>query len=278
MSPRPVHLLFVAVYSILVALPACTPVPEGYEYWKQVNREYESGDYIDTLNYLNDLLRTENDYTARAAAWKVVILGGIARSSLEIEEACDKGTSRVAAWDSGPYKNCVEQFRWRARTRTLDLIDALSEFEAKSGSGGDVLLDFPLPKASFGRHTMIGRTRAGAMPVEKAFEPAAARLVDRHIYLQVRDFVGTDDDAAVKSMFETPPVTVAKEAVLVGVAKTLLVAAAVFGKDRLDDTPKRSATLKRARECLQPVLDGSDSALQSEAKALARKIRAESRR
>jgi hypothetical protein len=278
MFPRPVHLLFLSVSSIVIALTACTPAPEGYEYWKQVNREYESGDYIDTLNYLNDLLRTENDYTARAAAWKVVILGGMTRSSVEIEEACNKGISRVAAWNSGPYKNCVEQFRWKARTRTLDLIDALSEFEAKAGAGGDVLLDFPLPNASFGRNSMIGRTRAGAMPVEKAFEPAAARVVDRHIYLQVRDFVGTDDDAAVKSMFEALPVSVQKEAVLVGVAKTLLVAAAVFGKDRLDDTAKRSATLKRARECLQPALDGSDTALQSEAKALARKIRAEPRR
>jgi len=111
MLPRSVHLLVLVGCSILCALTACTPVPEGYQFWKQVDREYESRDYKDTLNYLNDVLRTENDYTARAAAWKVVIVGGMARSAVAIEEACDKGTSRVPAWNAGPYKNCIEQFR-----------------------------------------------------------------------------------------------------------------------------------------------------------------------
>ena len=91
------------------------------------------------------------------------------------------------------------------------------------------------------------------------------------------DLVATDEVAAVKDMFESRPVTVPKETFLVGVAKTLLAAAAVFGKGRLDDQVKKSATLKRARECLQPALDGSDTALQSEAKALARKISGELR-
>jgi hypothetical protein len=116
------------------------------------------------------------------------------------------------------------------------------------------------------------------MPVEKIFEPSVARIVDHHIFLQVCDVVATGEVAAVKDMFESPPVTVPKETFLVGVAKTLLVAAAVFGKDRLDDSAKRSATLKRARECLQPALDGRDTALQSKASALAREISDESRR
>lgn len=278
MPLRPVHLLFLVVSSMLGAVTACRPVPEGYEFWKQVNREYESRDYINTLNYLDDLLRTENDYTARAAALKVVILGGMTRSALEIEEACAKGISRVAAWDSGPYKNCIEQFRWRARTSTLSLIDALSELEKRVAATGAVPLDFPLPEASSGSSPMIGRTRAGAMPVEKVFEPSVARVVDHHIFLQVCDVVATGEAAKVKGMFESLPVTVPREAFLVGVAKTLLAAAAVFGKDRLDDAAKRSATLQRARECLQPALDGGDAALQSEAKALAREISDESRR
>ena len=272
-----VHLFLVALCSFLGALAACTPVPEGYEYWKQVNREYESRDYIDTLNYLDDVLRTENDFTVRAAALKVVILGGMARAAVEVEEACAAGIHRVATWDSGPYKACIDQFRWRSRTRTLGLIDALSEFEKVTAATDAVSLDFPLPDAS-GRSAMIGRTRVGAMPPEKAFEPSVARVVDRHIFLHVCDLVATDDVAAVKDMFESLPVTVPKETFLVGVAKTLLAGAAIFDKDRLDDAPKKSATLKRARECLQPALDGSDKALQSEAKALAREIRGASRR
>lgn len=233
------HLFLLVVCSFLGALTACAPLPEGYEYWKQVNREYESHDYIDTLNYLDDLLRTENDYSARAAALKVVILGGMARAALEVEDACAEGIHRIAAWESGRYKTCIDQFRWRARTRTLGLIDALSEFEKVAAAGGTVSLDFSLPDAP-GRSAMIGRTRVGAMPPEKAFEPSVARVVDRHIFLHVCDLVATDDVAAVKDMFESLPVTVPKETFLVGVAKTLLAGAAIFDKDRLDDAPKKS--------------------------------------
>ena len=278
MPLRPLHLLFLAVYSILGAVSACISVPEGYEDWKEVNREYESRDYINTLNYLDDLLRTENDYTARAAALKVVILGGMTRSALEIEEACAEGIFMVKQADGGPYKACIEAFRWRARTNTLGLIEALSELEKSTAAGGTVSLDFPLPEASAEPSPMIGRTRAGAMPAEKVFEPSVARIVDRQILLQVCDVVAKGEVPAVKDMFASPPVTIPKETFLVGVAKTLLVAAAVFGEDRLDDTPKRSATLKRARECLQPAFDGGDPTLQSEAKALAREISDESRR
>jgi hypothetical protein len=278
MTLRSVRLLLLAVCSILGALTACISVPGGYEDWKQVNREYESGDYITTLNYLDDLLRTENGYTARAAAWKVVILGGMTRSALEIEEACAKGIFWVKTADSGPYKTCVDQFRRRARTSALGLIDALTDLENSAAAGGTVSLDFPLPEASAEPSPMIGQTGAGAMPGEKIFEPSAARILDRQIVLQVCDAVANGEVAAVKGMFESPPVTIPRETFLVGVAKTLLVAAAVFGEDRLDDTSKRSATLQRARECLQPAFDGSDATLQSEAKALAREISAESRR
>jgi hypothetical protein len=278
MPLRRLRLFVLAISSILGAVTACTPVPEGYEFWKQVNREYESQDYINTLNYLNDILRTENDYTARAAALKVVILGGTTRAALEIEDACVAGISRVPAWDSGPYKNCIEAYRWQARTSTLALIDALPELEKSAAASGAVPLDFPLPETSSDASPMIGRTRAGAMPVEQIFEPSVVRLVDHHIFLQVGDMVATDDAAAVKKMFESRPVTVPKEAFLVGVAKTLLLGARVFGADQLDDSTKKSATLERARECLQPALKGSDAKLKSEAEALTRKISSESSR
>ena len=262
---------------VLCVLAACTPLPEGYQFWTQVNREYESRDYKDTLNYLNDVLQTENDYNARAIALKVIILGGMTRSGLAIEEACDKGTARVAAWDEGPFKTCIEQFRWQARTRVLDLIDALGEFEQVMAGAAVVPLDFPVPEASSRPSSMLGRAEAGALPPEKAFESSVALVVDHHIFLQVSDMVGEEDAAAVVTMFETRPVEVSKEAFLIGVAKTLLAAAAVFDKDRLDDSAKKAATLERARACLQPALDGEDKVLQDEAKALARQIRRASR-
>ena len=262
--------LFVPVLSI--AFTACTPAPEGANYWVQVQREWESRDYPDTLNYLNDVLRTENTFNGRAAALKVTILGGMARAALEIEDACATGIHLVAQWETKPYKHCIDQFRFQARSRILGLMDALGEFDKVTADADTVSLDFSLPRASATPSSMVGRTRVGAMPVEKAFEPAVARVVDRQLVLQVQDLVGAAEFSAAVGMFESPPVTVSKAAFLVGVAKTLLTAATIFERDRLDDEPKRTAVLKRAREDLRPALEGDDAQAKSAAEPLAKQI------
>ena len=268
--------LFLLISVLAVSITACTPAPEGANYWQQVQREWESRDYPDTLNYLNDVLRNENTFNQRASTLKVTILGGMARAALEIEEACATGIYLVAQWETKPYKNCIDQFRFQARSRILGLMDALIEFD-KTTAGTDTLsLDFSLPDASAGASSMVGRTRVGAMPVEKAFEAAIPRVVDRQLVLQVQDSVAAVEFKATLGMFQSPPVTVSKAQFLLGVSKTLLAAATVFDKDRLDDEPKRTAVLKRAREDLKLALEGDEAEPQAAAKALAKQISTQS--
>ena len=264
--------LFLLGAVLSASITACTPAPEGANFWVQVQREWESRDYPDPLNYLNDVLRSENTFNGRAAALKVTILGGMARAALEIEDACSTGIYLVAQWETKPYKNCIDQFRFQARSRTLGLMDALGEFDKVAADADTVSLDFSLPKASAAPSYMVGRTRVGAMPVEKAFEPAVERVVDRQLVLQVQDLVGAAEFSAAVGMFESPPVTVSKAGFLVGVAKTLLAAATIFEKDRLNDEPKRTAILKRAREDLKPTLEGGDAQAKSAARAVATQI------
>ena len=264
--------LFLLVSVLAASFIACTPAPEGANYWKQVQREWESRDYLDTLNYLDDVLRSENTFNARAAALKVTILGGMARAALEIEDACATGIHLVAQWETKPYKNCVDQFRFQARSRTLGLMDALGQFDKATASADTLSLEFSLPRATATAPSMVGRTRVGTMPVEKVFEPAVDRVIDRQLVLQAQDLVGAAEFKAAVGMFESPPVTVSKATFLVGVAETLLTAATIFEKDRLNDEPKRTAVLDRASECLKPALEGVDAEAQAAAKALAKQI------
>ena len=264
--------LFLLVSVLSASITACVPAPEGSNYWKQVQREWESRDYLDTLNYLDDVLRSENTFNARAAALKVTILGGMARAALEIEDACAAGIHLVAQWETKPYKHCIDQFRFQARSRTLGLMDTLGKFDKVTAAADTVSLDFSLPRATATPASMVGRTRVGTMPVEKVFEPAVDRVIDRQLVLQAQDLVGAAEFKAAVGMFESPPVTVSKATFLVGVATTLLTAATIFERDRLNDEPKRTAVLNRARECLKPALEGADAEAQASAKALAKQI------
>ena len=59
---------------LAVTLSGCAPAPLGRNYWNQAHRQFEQGDYADTLAYLNDILSRDTDYDNRASGWKVVIL------------------------------------------------------------------------------------------------------------------------------------------------------------------------------------------------------------
>ena len=275
MPRRAVRAHLIAALVAAAATSACRPAPPGTHYWVQVQREFVSQDYGDTLNYLDDVLRTGNTFNIRAAALKVVLLGGLGRAAFDIGEACAAGIYRVAKWDAKPYQTCIYSYRSQTRARTLALIEALAEFNRVAADAERVELDFPLPKSSSGAPSALGRTRVGAMPVAKAFEPSVVLITDRRITLQVLDILGAEDVTAVAAKFELRPVSVSKASFLRGVAKTLFITAAVFDRDRLDDSVKREAVLKAAQQSLAAALESGDSGLRSEAEALAHEIRAE---
>ena len=266
-------LKFAPVVLLIVVLAGCTAAPPGTEFWNQAHRQFEKGDYGDTLAYLKDLLSHETDYAERASAWKVVILGAMTRAAMEWEDACGEGVYFVPQWESRRYKICIDQYRRQTKTRVLALLDAVTEFEQKTESSETVALGFPLPNASAAASPILRRIKVGNMPHEDILEAAAARTLDRHFILQTMDAVGADDPADAKSRFESLPVAVEKARFLLGVAQTLQQAADAFEPGRLDDAARRKMVLKRTRECLQLALQGENKAVKAAARALARKAR-----
>ncbi len=255
------------VLALVCSTGACTRNPEGTPFWVNVHREFADGDHINALNYLGDLLRDDNVYKERAIALKVTIIGALLRTGMDFDSACSEGINKVADWEKQPYKSCIDRFRWQARTRTLGLLDALNEFETATSESDTVTLDIKLRKASSQQSSIVGRIRAGAMPVEKVLEPAVIRTVDRGIVIQSGALVGSPDFADTVEMFESGPVTVSKGQFLLGIAKTLAKGAQVFGADRLDDEPKRLEVLKRVKECAKAAIQ-ADPTLKTAAEKL----------
>ena len=118
----------VSVILLAIIVFGCTPLPPGTKYWVQAQRQFEKGDYADTVAYLNDLLSHDTIYAERAAAWKVLILGAMTRAAMEWEEACKEGSYFVPQWESRDYKICIEQYRRQTKTRILALVEALKKF------------------------------------------------------------------------------------------------------------------------------------------------------
>ena len=258
---------------LITVVFGCTPAPPGTQYWVQAQRQFEQGDYADTLAYLNDLLAHETNYAERASAWKVLILSAMTRAAMEWEEACDGGVHFVPQWKSRNYKICITQYRRQAKIRLLALLDAVTEFDQVTHSSKIVTLAFPLPDASTAASPILRRIKVGSMPNEDIRKAAAARTLDRHFILQSQNAIGAKNSTMAKSRFASLPVEVEKTRFLLGVARTLHQASAVFEPRRLDDGPRREMVLKRTLKCLQPALRSEDRAMKTAARMLALKTR-----
>ncbi|MBH00336.1 MAG: hypothetical protein CMN58_08380 [Solibacterales bacterium] len=259
---------------LAVTLSGCAPAPLGRNYWNQAHRQFEQGDYADTLAYLNDILSRDTDYDNRASGWKVVILGAMTRAAVEWEEACGEGVYFVPQWESKSYRICIEQYRRQTKTRLLALLDAIKEFEQVTQDFKIVKLAFPLPAASVVASPILRRIKVGNMPPsDDILDAAAARTLDRHFILQSLDVVGVKDSDVLRSRFTSLPVQTTKTQFLLGVARTLEQASSVFEAGRLNDNVRRKLVLKRARECLRLALEDDNEAVKNAARALARKTR-----
>ncbi len=264
----------IPIILLVFTLSRCVPASPGREHWNQAHRQFQKGDYVDTLAYLDDILSRDTGYTKRASGWKIVILGAMTRAAIEWEEACDEGMYFVSQRESKSYRICVQQYRRQVKTRLFALLDAIKEFEQATQSSEMVKLAFPLPNASAVASPILRRIKIGNMPPsDNILEAAAARTLDRHFILQSQDVVGVKDSNVLKSRFASLPVQVTKTQFLLGVARTLQQASSVFGAGRLDDNVRQRLVLKRARECLRLALEDDNKAVKNAARALARKTR-----
>ena len=254
MSPR----RFVLLASLAVAgalHPGCSttnaPQPGSPAFlWTAAKENFAVRDYSKTSEQLNKLLASENEYTARAQAWQLVLLSGMAHGYMDVADDLETGI-RAKKADPGGFRKFVSNYRSAGGRISLGFAEAFLRFQKTKDD--PVLLAFAYPSGSVARVPELVRAAQGLPLKETEIETATRRAQERQILLETSAAAGSPGDSAkALEAFKAGEVRVPRAAFLTAMANSLYEHAQFYGPRKLDDPEK----LKMFSKLASGVLDG----------------------
>ena len=262
-------LMAVSAFGILIS---CSQAPSGPEkgtpgfYWKAAHDTFVAGDYTKTLEHLDQILASQNDFTARAVPWSLVISSGMAAGYTDLAENFVAG-SRANRKDPEPFRRQVRVFRELANRQALQFAETYGKLEKIPGD--NIPLAFPMPKGSAAQVATLARVAAGILVPQAEQDTAQEAAVQRGVLLAACKAAGAPNDVArTEQVLKSADPQVPKGTFLFAMAQALYDNSQLYTNDKLDQPQKMEAMLTRAESALKSAPDTKD------AKELTKKIQA----
>jgi hypothetical protein len=239
----------------LILLAACDSGPAAPEkgtpgfYWSAARQTLQQGDYLKTVDHLNGVLKTQNEYTAKALAWQVLLTSGMTNGYAEIADSYEFG-ARANKANPAPFRKQVNDNRTMASRMALAFAEAAARTD-KDLPGDKVTLDFPFPVGSTAAVPQLGQVSSGIYPSESEYVIAQKKALERGVLQAITAASGSAD---------------ASSAFFCVLAQGLYNASQVYSPKKMDEPQKMTALAERAASVLKSVPESKES------KDLAKKI------
>ena len=136
----------------LVSFTACSTAPTQSAnsrtpafYWSAAAETFAAGNYAKTADHLQRLVESDNEYTARAIPWYLVVTSGMARGYTELADRYATG-ARFNRANALALNRTASQYRTSAGGLALRFAQDVDRLQR--GPLGKVPLAFPMPKGS----------------------------------------------------------------------------------------------------------------------------------
>jgi hypothetical protein len=262
-TPRRNLLLFVAVTLSLLAL-SCSTGPEQAKvgtpvfHWNAARTTYGSADYNKVNDNLAEVIKTDNEFTARALPWRLVVLDGMTKGYSELAEIWESGGNANRAHPT-PFRTQMNLYRKTGGQLALQYAETLQKFEA-AGKGQKVTLAFAFPTGSAAEIPQLKRAASGLQMPEVEIATLEKRVLDRAVLLAACRAAGAPEDSAkAQQIFKTDPVEVEWPVFAAAVANGLCEQAQFFTRDHLDRPDRVEFFGKKALEFLKAVPESKET-------------------
>lgn len=247
----------------LAILCSCSSGPAGPApgtpafYWQAAGETYKNGDYSKTLEDLDQIISSNNDFTARALAWSLVLTSGMASGYMELADSYETG-SRMNKSDPSAFRRRISDYRGLANRLSLGFAEHAAKLDKAPGDTIPLAFGYPMGTAA----PVAGLTKVAsgvALPPTEA-ETAQKRAIERGVLLAACRMAGAPDDTAkTQAVLTAPDAKVARPVVILAVAQTLFNESQLYGPRKLDDPEKAALFCQRAQDMLKSVPDSKDS-------------------
>jgi hypothetical protein len=219
--------------------------------WSAAKETFAAGDYVKTAEHLDKVLASDNEFTARAHPWRLILTSGMARGDMDLADNFEYGVKAKKA-DPGGFRKIISNSRSTAGRISLQFAEAFMSFQ--KGKDDPILLDFSFPSGSAAAVPEFARASVGHPLLPTEIESAQRHAIQRAILLQTCVAAGASDDTAkALDMFKSGSAQVSRAAFMTGMANTLYDEAQLFGPRKLDDPEKAKVFSNLASTALKDV-------------------------
>jgi hypothetical protein len=224
-------------------------------YWQGAREVIKTGDYMKTLQNLDNVLATDNEYTSRALPWALVLKSGVAEGYMEAADNFELGAHNSR--DPSAFRRQVSNDRATASGLALQFAEDFAKLDKLKGD--TVKLEFSYPPGNAAPVTQFTRVANGIALSPTETEAAQRHAVERGVLLATCRAAGAANDTAkTEELLKTGPASVPRATFMAAMADALFRFSQLYTRNKLDEPQKRDALLERAQAALTGLPETKD--------------------
>jgi hypothetical protein len=260
---RGVFGVFAIAGSSLIAI-SCSSGPQAPQpgspafYWAAAKSTYGTGDFVKASENLSQLIRSDNEYSARAQPILMVLSAGMARAYMDLADNFDEG-ARANRANPMPFRRQATLFRGYASAAALQGAEIMHKY-LTTPKVDTVGFEFPYPNGSAAEPVQLQRVAKGMLFPDAEIEQLQRAMVQRGVLMAAARAVGARDDVAkALEIFKQGDVKIPRATFLLSMAKCLHDQAGLFGPRKLDQPQRVAMLCKEAEEAVKAVPEGKET-------------------
>lgn len=249
--------------SAIVVLLSCASTSSAPQpgtpafFWAAAKQNYATGDYQKTVENLGNIVSGDNEYTARAQPWLLVMTAGMAQGYIDLAESYEAGGHANHAQATNFHRQ-VNTYRGAANTLALQFADTFAKFHSQDEY---VTLAFAYPTGSPTEVVLLNKVAGGAWLPESELETAQKRAIEHAVVLATCRAAGAKNDPAkALDLLKAGDAKVPRAAFVQAMAASLFEESQLYAHNKMDQPDKVKIFCTRAQEALKQVPASKDSA------------------
>jgi hypothetical protein len=249
--------------TVLLVLASCGPsgpkpgTPAFY--WQEARKNSTARDYAKTAENLTDITNSENEFTARARTWKVLLSAGTAEAYITLADAYQAGGKSAGKDMPLAARRKMNEYRNLGGRKALEFAQEFLNWE-KADKDPNITLDFPFPVATGTDIPELTRIANGAIISDATMPAVEARAMEQAVAKAVAAAVGaTGDLPKAQALFQAGAVQAPRDTFLLAMANSLYDMAKLFSRGVLDNTQRLELLANKALELLKPMKETDET-------------------
>jgi len=260
----PLIFCLTGLISVLLIAASCTSGPPTATmgtppfYWQAAKETWATADYMKAADHLEQLCKSQNEFTERAQPWRLVLTGGMAKGYMELANAFEAG-GRANQFNPTPFRRNTADLRTLAARRALQFAETFLAF-SKHDHTKPILLAFSYPTGSAAPIADLGKISDGALLAPAKIEVIQHQAVERGVLRATTAAAGAPDDLAkTQAVFQAGEVQVPHDTFALAMVVMLHEQAQLFSRDKLDMPERLKLFCDQALEALKHVQETKET-------------------